>query len=95
MALTYNTYHPTERIINLMMFGPELETTRDHYARRYLAYGEFENGKLAMVTDLPGWVDALKQVANRLDTAVEIVRDWLRSGSTAPHFAIFHLPPAA
>ncbi|MDE0854588.1 MAG: hypothetical protein OSA97_09215 [Nevskia sp.] len=58
MVLTYYTSAPTERIISLMMYDPQFDATREHYIRRMLAYGEFENGGLAMFSDLRAWVES-------------------------------------
>lgn len=77
-------------ILREMLFGPDFESTRQSYQSRNLGYGKIELGGLAIVQDFKRWVTAVRNIAENLPTAVEVVKQWKASASNSTHFAIWY-----
>lgn len=73
-----------------MLFGPEFEATRQSYQSRNLGYAKLNQGDFALVEGLKPWVTAVRNIAENLPKAVEVVKQWKSSPSNSTHFAIWY-----
>lgn len=88
-VLTVRSKNKTDAsLIQKMLFGSEFEATRTSYERRNLGYLSVNQGDFAIVEGLKPWVLAVRQVAENLTAAVNIVKQWKSSPSGSKHFAI-------
>lgn len=89
-ALTYfHTECNAAEMIRLMIHGAQFERTRESYATRRLGYGQVAAGDFAVVTDLPGWVAAVKQTAQNLPKIVCLISQWRVSPAKSGPFAVW------
>lgn len=79
----------SEEIIKQMIFGKAFEKTREKYASRCLGYGQVADGDFALITDITGWIAAVKETASNLPKAIEVLEQWKASPSEAKHPAIW------
>jgi hypothetical protein len=76
--------------INKMIFAEEFQKTRQSYQSRNLGYAQFESGELTLISELKLWVIAIKEVAENLPKAIEIVSQWKNSEANPKAFAIWY-----
>ncbi|SET96280.1 hypothetical protein SAMN04487962_1771 [Marinobacter segnicrescens] len=76
-------------IVREMLFGSKFEATRQSYQRRNLGYLQLEQGDLALVRGLKPWVSAVRDVAENLPVAVDVVKQWKSSSGSSRSFAIW------
>lgn len=89
-AMTFsNENRQSNQIVRLMICGDEFESTRECFASRRLGYGEVGGNDFALITDVPNWIESIKQTALNLPSTVEILRQWKASPSQSKHFAIW------
>ena len=72
-----------------MICGPELEKTRQSYAKRNLGYLYVEDKELTYIVEIPKWINAVKETAANLPSAVLILSQWKVSSSKSKHYAIW------
>lgn len=80
--------------LHKMIFAKELNSTRQAYQSRNLGYSQLKPGELKLLDGLKLWVDAIKEVAENLPTAIRIVSEWKNSNSSSNHFAIWYMNTA-
>lgn len=77
-------------IVRKMLFGPEFEATRKSYQSRNLGYAKLNQGDFALAEGLKPWATVVRNVAENLPTAVQVVEQWKSSPSNSAHFAIWY-----
>lgn len=93
MAMThFNTHDRSKEIIRHMICGTGFEKTRECYASRCLGYAQVADGDFALITDIPNWIESVKQTANNLPKIIDILSQWKASPSKSKHFAIWIRP---
>lgn len=91
MALTAGLNNSrTVDFIQKMIFANALESTRQSYQSRNLGYAQLKTGELKLLNGLRPWVDAIREVAENLPTAIRIVTEWKKSSSNSESFAIWY-----
>jgi len=89
-ALTYHNKGPNSaKIVRKMICAPELEKTRQSYAKRNLGYAYVEDKEFATMQPIPQWIDAVKETAANLPSAILILSQWKASASKSKHYAIW------
>lgn len=91
MALIANLRNKlAEAFLQKMLFEEEFESTREAYASRDLGYCQLKPDELALPDGLRPWVVVIKQTAQNLPNAIQIVSEWRNSNSQNPEpFAIW------
>jgi hypothetical protein len=73
-----------------MIFAKEFDASRQAYQSRNLGYSQLKPGELKLLNGLKPWAVAIKEVAENLPTAIQIVSEWKNSSSNSKHFAIWY-----
>ena len=81
-AMTYNNCgHNSALVIREMIYGDRMSKTREVYASRRLGYGEIGNSDFALINPLEEWVCAVKETAENIQKAIDIISQWHKSSS--------------
>lgn len=93
-AMTCVCDHDTRArtIIDEMIQGQKFEGTRKLHLSRRLGYAEISDGEMQILNPVHEWIDALKQVAEKLPQTISILSQWKKSPSHSKHFAIWFDP---
>ncbi len=76
--------------LHKMIFNKEFGSCRQAYQSRNLGYSQLKPGELKLLSGPRIWVVAVKEVAENLPSAIEIVSGWKNSSSKSRHFAIWY-----
>jgi len=90
MALTAGLNGQEAEFLEKMVFGADFAATRQSYQNRNLGYAKLNPGDLALVKGVKPWVTGVREIAENLPTAVNVVQQWNSSPSNSKHFAIWY-----
>jgi hypothetical protein len=79
----------SDYIIEQMIYGGELQETRECYCTRGLGYGEVYQGGLRLINSISEWIESVKQTAANLPLTVDVITQWKGSTATSTHFGIW------
>lgn len=77
-------------ILQEMVFGLDFEETRKAYECRNLGYAQLKQGDLSVVRGLEPWAKSVREIAENLRTAIDVVKQWNASPSRSAHFAVWY-----
>jgi len=90
MAMTFkNQKNNSAEIINQMICGKKLKRTRECYASRCLGYAQVSEGDFAIIKPVKQWVDAVKETALNLPSAINVITQWKNTAKKSEHFLIW------